>query len=81
MAANQPQAPRPPAKAKTHVKENQGVAAEFLLLLATMHLSHLWLSGAGLSHDTPYAWEVHQAGTGSASSRPQSLLLTWPSYS
>lgn len=46
-------APRPPAKAKIPVKENQGVAAKLLLLLVTaLHLSHPWLSSPSLTHDS-----------------------------
>lgn len=53
LAANKPQAPRPPAKAKIPVKENQGVAAKLLLLLVTaLHLSHPWLSSPSLTHDS-----------------------------
>lgn len=44
MAASDPWVPRPPTKAGTQdVKEKWGVVAELLLLLATVHQSHLWL--------------------------------------
>ena len=50
----QPQALRPPTKAGTQDVKDWGVAAEFLLLLATTHQSHLWRYNACLTCDTPH---------------------------